>query len=55
MTLKEFMKRKQKKPLVFLWFEKGVLKTEFKPNENLLKMTVMDINEEEDCLEVWLK
>lgn len=55
MNLKEFMKSKHKKPLVFLWFEKGVLKTEFKPNEKLLKMIVMDTTEEEDCLEVWLR
>lgn len=59
MLLKDYIKKKRKVPLVLLWFENNML--EYKevhnniPDEHFLTMEVMEINEEENCVEVWLK
>ncbi len=61
MLLKEFIKKDKNKPISLLWFENGFeLKCENYEKRNNIKerflnMEIMEVVQEEDVLEVWIR
>ncbi len=62
MTLKEYLLEQLASKIALLWFEGGDLKCEEYESDDydkiridLLEMTFMDYNEEEDCKEIWIR
>lgn len=59
MILKEFIPFLKKENIALLYFVDGELKltevNEENIEEDFLKMEVMEVKQEEDCIEVWIK
>ena len=62
MTLKEYLLEHPYSNIDLLWFEEEILKCEEyeirdydKIDDKLLEMEVMDVNEENDCKEIWIR
>ena len=62
MNLKKYLLEHPYSNIALLWFEEEILKCEEyeirdydKIDDKLLEMEVMDVNEENDCKEIWIR